>query len=219
MKFSLSVCYFKSKISLKCYICVKEIEEEEEASVHYTECDSCDRNFHYKCAGLNKKEKDARNSSKCRRLFCQVCMDESEGTIERMKEITKLLYKLDLFNQQQIVAKQAENDAIAAISAQLQALETKVSKLETGNANQTKKKQHSKKTYEEIVTNVNIAKVDVCGSRNVSGGGIVLRCNNTADTMKVKQLVSDKLGDNYEVLLPKIKLPRLRITNINVRMN
>lgn len=33
--------------------------------------------------------------------------------------------------------------------------------------------------------------------------------------MKVKQLVHEKLGDAYEIVLPKIKLPRVRITNID----
>lgn len=89
-------------MTLSCYICDKEIEKEEEASIDYTECD-----FHYKCAGVNKKEKEARKASKCLRLFCKMCMEESEGTIERLKEITKILYKLDFHNQQQIVAKQA----------------------------------------------------------------------------------------------------------------
>lgn len=229
-------------MSISCYICKKEIEKEEEASADYTECDSCVRFFHYKCAGTKTKERDARNGSKCLRLFCRICMEESEGTIERMKEMTKLLYKLDLHNQQQIVAKQAENETIATISSQLKALEAKVTKLETGSAKQTsssththtyanavkrgnvqpavvikpkKKQQNSKKTFSEISENVNNANVDVCGSRNVRGGGIVLRCNNAADTMKVKQLVNDKFGDSYEVLLPKIKSPRLRISNID----
>lgn len=33
--------------------------------------------------------------------------------------------------------------------------------------------------------------------------------------MKVKQVVTEKLGDNYEVVLPKVKCPRIRITNID----
>lgn len=229
-------------MSISCYICEKEIDKEEEASIDYTECDSCVRNFHYKCAGTKAKERDARNASKCLRLFCRICMEDCEGTLERLKEMTKLLYKLDLHNQMQIVAKQAENETIATISSQLKSLEAKVSKLETGTTTQTsssththtyastvkrgnvqpavvikpkKKQQNSKKTFSEISENVNNANVDVCGSRNVRGGGIVLRCNNAADTMKVKQLVNDKFGDSYEVLLPKIKSPRLRISNID----
>lgn len=78
-----------------------------------------------------------------------------------------------------------------------------------------KTNQQSKKTLEDISTNVNDSALDVCGTRKIKGGGVVLRCNNSKDTLKVKQLVNDKLGDNYDVVLPKVKLPRLRITNID----
>lgn len=77
-----------------------------------------------------------------------------------------------------------------------------------------KNKQDSKKTFEDITKNVEKDAVNVCGTRNVKDGGIVLRCDNTTETMKVKQIVNDKLGDDYEVILPKVKNPRLRITNI-----
>lgn len=127
------------------------------------------------------------------------------------------------------------------VMAQLKALEVKVDKLESGTLTQMsnithsatfanvlkrntvkptvvikpKTNQQSKKTLEDISSNVDDSSLDVCGTRKIKGGGVVLRCNSTKDTMKVKQMVNDKLGDNYEVVLPKIKLPRLRITNID----
>lgn len=78
-----------------------------------------------------------------------------------------------------------------------------------------KQKQQSNKTYEELTKAVDKKSVDVCGTRNTRDGGIVLQCRTSTETMRVKQLVSDKLGDNYEVTLPAIKKPRLRITNID----
>lgn len=81
-----------------------------------------------------------------------------------------------------------------------------------------KNKQHSKKTMEQITTAVDKTSVNVCGTRNARDGGIVLCCNNTTDTMKVKQIVREKLGDDYEVTLPSVKNPRLRITNINIEI-
>lgn len=77
-----------------------------------------------------------------------------------------------------------------------------------------KHKQHSKQTMEQITSAVDKTSVKVCGTRNARDGGIVLCCNNTADTMKVKEIVREKLGDGYDVTLPAVKNPRLRITNI-----
>lgn len=78
-----------------------------------------------------------------------------------------------------------------------------------------KSKQHSKKTMEELTKTVDKKSVNVCSTRNARDGGVVLQCSNANETMKVKQIVSDKLGDDYEVILPAIKDPRIRITNIN----
>lgn len=77
-----------------------------------------------------------------------------------------------------------------------------------------KKKQDSKSTLDAVTTSVDKGVVKVCGTRNVRDGGVVLRCSDTAETMKVKQLICEKMGDAYEVILPKIKKPRLRVTNI-----
>lgn len=78
-----------------------------------------------------------------------------------------------------------------------------------------KNKQHSKKTMEEIVKTVDKKSVNVCSTRNARNGGVILQCSNATETMKVKQIVHEKLGDEYEVLLPAVKDPRLRITNID----
>ncbi|RYX86063.1 hypothetical protein EON73_02690 [bacterium] len=77
-----------------------------------------------------------------------------------------------------------------------------------------KNRQECAKTLETITSNVDTAAINVCGTRNVKDGGIVLRCVNATDTMKVQQIVTEKMGEDYEVILPKIKKPRLRITNI-----
>lgn len=78
-----------------------------------------------------------------------------------------------------------------------------------------KQKQHSKKTMEELTSLVDKNAVSVCNTRNIRDGGVVLLCNNMTETMKVKQIVHDKLGDGYDVILPAVKDPRLRITNID----
>lgn len=67
---------------------------------------------------------------------------------------------------------------------------------------------------EQITNAVDKASVNVCGTRNARDGGIILCCNNSTDTMKVKENVREKLGDGYDVTLPTVKNPRLRIANI-----
>lgn len=226
----------KIKMSL-CYICEEEITDDDE----FSSCDSCDCVFHHKCANVRVKDKDARLRSNCLRLFCPECFKEkSNGTFEKLKEIAKILYKIDHFNQEQIVKQQKSDDVIASLTQQIISLESKIDSLGNGrDANKTmtktnthldtvkrsdikpavvirpKNKQQSSQTLSDITGKVGKSTVNVCGTRNVRDGGIVLRCDNSTETMKVKQLVVDSLGDDYEVTLPKIKLPRLRISNID----
>lgn len=225
-----------------CSICEKEVNDVDD----YTECDSCDQLFHLKCANVLKKEFNARINSKCLRMYCPDCFDDkTNGTANKLNLITKLIYKLDAHNQEQVAVKQKENDTIAALVGQVKLLEEKMSKLEyskhhtnttTSDSASTSKsisnvikrnnikpavlikpknKQQCKTTFADITKNMPQSSVDVCGTREVRDGGVILRCNNVNDTMKVKQLVQEKLGDNYEIVLPKIKSPRLRISNID----
>lgn len=46
------------------------------------------------------------------------------------------------------------------------------------------------------------------------GGVVVLQCQNPAETLKAKQIVNGKLGTNYDVILPKVNHPRVRVSNI-----
>lgn len=59
----------------------------------------------------------------------------------------------------------------------------------------------------------------VRNTQNIRGGGVVLSCANACDTMKVKQLVYDNAANEYDVRLPEIKGPRVRISQINADMS
>lgn len=222
-----------------CYACEKEIDDDDE---NFAECDSCNSLFHIKCVNITKKELNARKNSKCLRLYCPECFNQKgSGTADKLNQILKVLYKLDLFNQEQKVMP-TSNKNLSSIETKLNELTNKFSTncqpTNTSNANKRnsthtyaettkhgivkpavvikpKTKQTSAKTLDELTKNVDKSSLNVCDTRNVRNGGIVLRCESTTETMKVKQIVNEKLGENYEVLLPKIKKPRVRISNVD----
>lgn len=57
----------------------------------------------------------------------------------------------------------------------------------------------------------------VCDTKSISGCRCVISCANAADTVKVKQLIDG--NDEYEVRLPQIKKPRVKISQVNREMN
>lgn len=213
-----------------CYKCEKEVEDEED----FAECDSCDSLFHLKCCGVTKKEAKAKKNSKCLKLYCPECFNaKSEATPEKLKEILGLLYKIDLCTQEHKMS--IEQKLPASIEQKLNILGNKINSVPvsmnnnnrnapstSANVNKRsvkptvvikpKTKQQSAKTFDDISKNVQKNEFKVCSTND---GAVVLRCENPTETMKVKQVVIEKLGDNYEVVLPKVKCPRIRITNID----
>lgn len=218
-----------------CCLCDKDVEDNEE----WIECDSCDSLFHLKCAHVTKTEAKARKNSKCLKLYCPDCFkSKSEGTPEKLKEILKLLYKIDMNVQQQ---KTTTPTVPSSIEHKLNSLEEKIiaNCVPKNNNNTTestvrpvntknvksgsvkpavvikpKAKQSSSKTFNEITEKIGKRDLNVCGTRNARDGGVVLRCENAAETLKAKQIVDEKLGSSYDVILPKVKSPRVRISNI-----
>lgn len=222
-----------------CYLCERDVKEEDE----YTECDCCESLFHLKCASITKKEFAARKNSQCLRLYCPDCFkNKADGTSEKLKEVLKLLYKLDFHNQKQIERQTTKKNVSSKIEETLHKLDNKLSTntmtINKNNASnridppafsdvvkrtvvkpavviKPKTTQTSTKTLDDISKNVNKSELNVCGTRNARNGSVVLRCDNANETIKVQQIVNDKLGDNYDVILPKIRNPRIRISNID----
>jgi hypothetical protein len=217
---------------LLCQKCATTVTKEERI-----DCDSCDEPFHLTCMNARKVDFTTREKSKCLRVYCPDCL---ESKIDRWKEVSGLLYKLDMFNQQQVERHAKNEDAMASMTRQLKSLESKMNALETKTNNNgptektsyasavkqsnvkpavvikpKNKLQASKKTREEICNKVDKSQVKVCGTHNAREGGVVLRCENAGETEKVKQLFENTMGDEYDVVLPKVRLPRLRVTNID----
>lgn len=221
-----------------CYVCECDIEDDDD----FAECDGCNLQFHLKCASVTKKEAGARKNSKCLKLYCPECFkSKNEGTSEKLKEILALLYKMDCCMQQQ-----KTSNSQSSIEQKLIALDEKITANNASNndafvnnrsvkpnyANvvkngslkptiviKPKSKQTSSKTYEDITGKIEKNELNICGTRNARDGGIILRCENSAETLKAKQIVKDKLGSNYEVILPKVNLPRVRISNIDPELS
>lgn len=217
-----------------CYKCNVDVGDDD-----FGECDDCNNFFHIKCVGATKTELKARKNSKCLRIYCPECiLKKDSGTLEKLKEILGVLYKLDLHNQQQNanniadIPKIIESKLDTFVSSFSSMAES--SKSLNGNKRNAqsyadalkrnvkpavvikpKTNQHSTKTFEDISKNVEKSEVNVCSTRNIRDGGVVLRCENATETLKVKQIINDKLGDRYEILLPTVKRPRLRVTNID----
>lgn len=69
-------------------------------------------------------------------------------------------------------------------------------------------------TIGDIKQQINYKDVQACGIRNIRNGGIVVNCDSNNSTLKMKQLIENKFGEKYDVNLPPIKKPRVKIRDI-----
>lgn len=216
-----------------CSVCNEALDDE----TNVFECDGCCDSFHLHCGGATRTEVKTRKNSRCMRIFCKVCVASPETcAAENMKTILKLSLKLDTFNAKQIETNIRVNDILSNLAEKINDM---YEKFESFNMNEAtsntkpsyakavktkvnpvvvvkpKEKQASKKTVDDIRAKVNSASIKVCNARNIKDGGIVLSCENSNDTMKVKKIVEESYGKNYDVRLPEAKKPRVRITNVS----
>lgn len=231
-----------------CYKCEKEFTEKEEEEECIVTCDKCEFDFHLRCAKTKKEEVAIRKDSKCLKIFCPTCLVDTSDFIERkLIETTKLLYKIDLFNQERKPDLTIDSANIKSIVKKVNSIEAKIetnTKSNISNVNiqnnngkksyanvvkpaqptvviKPKKKQNSKETFEEITKTVDKSELNVTkirNARNTRDGGIVLRCNDVSETMKVRQAVNKQMSEKYDVILPEVKQPRIRITNIDIEI-
>lgn len=217
-----------------CGRCDEELETKDECF----DCDSCAARYHLTCCGVSKAELKARKTSKCLRLYCTSCFSLFTcGIVSKVDELLKFIHKMDLFNQESKLTKYNDNALLQSIMTKINNVEERITSIEYGMANSNtptsfanivkkgnvnpvviikpKKKQKCADTLEEITKNINKKDLNVCKTRNTRNGGVVLCCENTSETMKAKQLINDKLGNEYEIVLPDIKNPRLRISNLD----
>lgn len=111
-------------IVTNCDVCNKPIEDDKD---DFVQCDECEIEFHLKCINVSKAEAKARHNSKCLRLYCPDCMEKKENsTDEKLKTIMKMLYKLDVFNQEQKPQIAINNESISSLSSKLNVISSKL---------------------------------------------------------------------------------------------
>lgn len=228
----------KNTMSSKCNKCSKET-----TNIDAFECDGCAVILHATCDKVSKRDLDARKKSNRLKIICLQCCSKGETIVaENVKMILKYVEKIDLHSQmQQLTGKDIEshltkiiknNERIEkSITEAIKPIDSDIDQRNVSRkpsyADTVRKvvkpavvikpknhKQNSKETIDEIKGQINYKEIEACGLKHVNGGGIVINCQTNTSTMKVKQMVEDKFGDKYEVRLPRVRNPRVKIFNV-----
>lgn len=225
-------------VNVTCHKCKTDVEDDEPSF----ECDGCIKWFHIKCDKVKKSDVNSRSGSERLRVYCaDCCKSPSMANIENIKTILKVVFKMDAEMQRQSMLHSDVACHLDKIKSELASLKNEIGDVNktigaNAMANNEQKKgtfasvvraatkpaviikpktvqQNSKATIDDIKSHVDYKHIDVCGHRNVRGGGIAVMCGSNASTMKMKNIISSKFGDKYEVNLPETLKPRVKIMN------
>lgn len=211
-----------------CFECNQPIEEVK----NDFECDGCCEHFHLKCGGVTKKEAETRKSSKCLKIYCEKCCQNQENImIDKVNTVLKFIYKIDMVTQQQQRNSTKMEEMLTKttefINSMQNNFENSDKKQKTSFASvvknslkpvvivKSKENVKNKDIMDEVKKKINHKEIDACGLRNIKSGGILINCESKTSTIKAKQIIEEKLGDKFEVQLPDIKKPRIKIKNID----
>lgn len=222
-------------MEIECSGCKEKIEGSD-----YFECDGCSCKYHIKCNGILKKDLSARQSSKRLKLFCEECEKKPESMVlNNVIMALKYIYKIDLSTQMhekshaqacydiermkdkiELIAKiVAENKSTGIHPNDKMSYAGAVKKsVNLPVFIKPKEKQNSMVTKDEIQNKISFKEIKSNGLKKARDGAIVINCPSQSESMKVKQIVQDKVGEKYTVEIPKAKRPRLKILNLTDEM-
>lgn len=216
---------------------------------NYVVCSGwCENYFHGKCEGLKEEEIKYINTRNFIGWFCPNCV-EKKGVLSRniLENISETIIKMkcDIKKQTETMEEQEKliAELISTMNTNKNEIQMEIEKTinvienqDSGKSSYASKAKANKHepviiikpknsgqsnitTKEEVKKNFDPSKLEISGLRNISKGGVVLECRNKDKINEVKEEVSKKLGENYDISLPKKRSPKLKIIGLTENLS
>lgn len=208
------------------------------------DCDACGMQYHLTCDTVKKGDVAARAKSQNLKLYCTRCMSVKLeiANAEKLSIIYKYVSKIDMQTQQQIAIQTEAADKLNSLVAETANVRDKIDELKTTVGSTPSGDDKTPNTYasivraaakptvmikpksgeqdasvtsDDITKQINGRDVSACGVRKLRDGGLVVRCETNAASMKMKSLIEEKFGDKYDVQLPNMLKPRVKIFRVD----
>lgn len=194
----------------KCIKCSLTLEEDEEVY----KCYICKQELHKKCANLTASElKCMPLQKRSLRLICTKCdnfitklpdlLSMVEGIQKDMSQMKENMYK---FSSGQSNGNHTQNYADVLRQKPEPVIVVKPVNAQTSNLTKTEIKQ----AIDPTDIGVNISQL-----KQVSKGAVVISCEHKSDIDVLKTKISEKIGNKYNVEVPTLRKPKLKVVNIH----
>jgi ribosomal protein S8 len=193
-------------------------------------CDGvCKKVFHPDCVGVSRSVWKYINDLANLKWFCDAC-NENHGFMSAMNNKVEDLFML--YDQMSVDQKTTTEQVLSKIENCFDAHKIEktvpVAKKSKTFADVLKNKefnpivvikskivgQESAVTEKIIKQKIDPSVVPVCDMKSTRNGSVILRCQNKEDVNDCKAKIEQELGQNYNVVVPKTKLPVLKIVGL-----
>lgn len=221
-----------------CQICSKQIAKKEEKVT----CDSlCNTSYHSKCIGFNATALKFYRECRNLKYICDECENKPDASLGKtLKMVLSYLCIMDerlnrqgenLLNLNAEVEKINNNNTGNDFSEQLDDTITEIqekgdSKMPNTDANSNsvvivkpKNNQHCNDTKIDLSQHIDPKAFNVNNVKNLRNGGVLISCVNNENSKKLYQTAAQKIGDRYDVIIPDIKKPKIKIFDITESFN
>lgn len=214
-----------------CAYCNKKV-------VDYIKCLQCKRLYHKSCAARLKNFKTITtiwglccydNSVEQNLVLITTLIKENEAKNTEIKLLTRLnneieeknvLLKEKLNNLEKSCLVKTYANAVKEVNSDKKTLHNINNNIPSLIIRPVKK-QNSTKTRNDLDKNLNPADLNI-GVKNIKAtktGDIIIKCSSRDDIEKLKTNAEQKLKNNYEIKLTKLRNPRIKITEYEGTQN
>lgn len=236
-----SIVYTKMEQEQVCFVCDKDLSSD------IIRCKGvCNISAHAKCLELTKTVSKALQEITNLSYVCDDCKDNSYEAInvklnkilsvihiydERVtrneKQIVRIVEQIDdlksvVSEKTEKIVDEMKNRAIPAPGkneiAQSYAEKVKMINNESLLMLKPKCNQNSAVTEGEVKKHIDPTKVNIKSLKKMPKGGILIECVDLSEKREVEKIMTEKMSDNYEVVVPNLTNPRVKIVGINEEM-
>lgn len=217
----------------ECSECKQTFQSTKEVRYPCTPCDSCRRIICNSCSGCSASEiKCLPLKTRILKFKCAKCRnyEYADILINTIKDKDQIINeKNEIIWMLKEKLKEMENNSAKQIQQKSYVDAAKTSG-ETNNERRNnypnlvikpKVKQDSIRTKSELNKNINPTelKVAVTQVKETRNGSVIISCQTKEDIDTLKEAVKQKLDDNYEIELTKMRQPRIKIVNFTQNMS
>lgn len=213
---------------MECKKCNKSIRNK-----NFIHCDGvCGGIFHTsaECADITEYDIALLQKKQNILFMCDECIQNMRSVAEKIECMLKLLKESkDQMSKQEsemkeilvCVKKVANNenimDEIKKVCANNKSTVTFASTVKSSAPVliKPKQKQNQNKTREDLRKNVNPAGFKISDVKGAQNGVVSIRCEDEADSDKMKQKLEEKMGKDYEVKLLSLRMPKVCVCDLD----